>query len=63
MDDELLTPEDVERRAAEAGLSLKQVIERAGIAHTTFYRWRAGKHSPSIRVYRRILDALREGAV
>lgn len=61
--DELLSPEDVERRAAEAGLSLKQVIERAGIAHTTFYRWRSGKTTPSIKVYRRILDALRAEAV
>ena len=56
--DELLTPTDIERRADAAGLSIKDVCERAGIAHTTFYRWKAGKTEPTLDVYRRIRDAL-----
>lgn len=57
--EELLSPDDVERLAAEAGLSLKDVFDRAGIARTTFYRWKTGKNEPTLRVYRRIRDALR----
>lgn len=56
--DELLSPEDVERLAAERGIPLREVIARAGIAHTTFYRWKARKTEPTLDVYRRIRDAL-----
>jgi transcriptional regulator with XRE-family HTH domain len=57
--DELLTPADIERLAGEAGLTLKEVCARAGIAQSTFSRWRAGKTAPSIDVYQRLLAALR----
>lgn len=56
---ELLSPADIERLAAEAGIPLREVFARAGIAHTTFYRWKAGKTEPTLDVYRRIRDALR----
>lgn len=57
--DELLSPSDVERLAAEAGVSLPDLCGRAGISHTTFYRWKAGKTEPTLDVYRRIRDALK----
>lgn len=57
---ELLSPEDVERLAAAAGLSITTVCARAGISHTTFYRWKSGKTGPTLDVYRRIRDVLRE---
>ena len=57
--DTIWTPADVERQAAEAGISLKELCARAEISHTTFYRWRSGATSPSIDVYTRIIKALR----
>lgn len=60
--DELLSPSDVERLAAEAGLSVKDICVRARIAHTTFYRWKAGKTRPTLDVYERIRDVLRQAA-
>lgn len=57
-----MSPVDVERLATERGLSLKDLFVRAGISHTTFYRWRAGKTEPTLEVYRRIRDALHETA-
>ena len=57
--DSLLTPADIERLAEEAGLTLKEVCARAGIAQSTFSRWRAGKTVPSIDVYQRILAVVR----
>lgn len=59
IDDELLSPSDVERLAIEAGVSLPDLCSRAGISHTTFYRWKAGKTEPTLDVYRRIRDALK----
>jgi transcriptional regulator with XRE-family HTH domain len=50
----LLTPAEIEARAKEAGLSLAELCERAGIALSTFYRWRSGDTSPSVNVYRRL---------
>jgi transcriptional regulator with XRE-family HTH domain len=57
--DALLSPADVERLADEAGLSVAELCKRANIAHTTFYRWRIGRTSPSLDVYRRLYEALR----
>jgi transcriptional regulator with XRE-family HTH domain len=57
-DDTLLTAEEVERRAAEVGVSVKQLCARAGIAHTTFYRWKTGQTKPRIDVYERLRAAL-----
>jgi transcriptional regulator with XRE-family HTH domain len=59
MEGQLLSPADVERLAAQAGLTLKEVCSRAGIAQSTFSRWRAGKTSPTLDVYERLREALR----
>lgn len=55
----ILTAQEVERRAEAVGLSMASVCRRAGIAVSTFTRWRAGKTAPSIRVYERLIDATR----
>lgn len=55
----LLSAEDVERLAAEAGVPLKDIFEKADISHTTFYRWRKGDTRPTLDVYERIVNALR----
>lgn len=55
-----MSPEEIECQAAAAGLSLRELCARAGIAQSTFYRWRAGATEPQVRVYRRITDVLRE---
>jgi transcriptional regulator with XRE-family HTH domain len=60
--DRLLSAADVERLADEAGLSVAELCKRAKIAHTTFYRWRTGRTSPSLDVYCRLQDALRAAA-
>jgi transcriptional regulator with XRE-family HTH domain len=54
---ELLTPADIEARAKEAGLSLVELCDRAGIALSTFYRWRTGITEPRLDIYRRLKAA------
>jgi predicted transcriptional regulator len=53
----IFSPEEVERLAADAGLSITEFCELADIAHTTFYRWRAGK-APRLPTYQKIVDAI-----
>jgi transcriptional regulator with XRE-family HTH domain len=53
----LLTPLDLEQRAAAAGISTTEMCRRAGVAVSTFTRWKAGKTEPTLDVYRRLRDA------
>lgn len=55
---DLLTPSDIEAKAKEAGLSMKQVCARADIAQSTFWRWKNGMTEPTLDVYRRLRDAI-----
>ncbi|MDE2468211.1 MAG: helix-turn-helix transcriptional regulator [Bradyrhizobium sp.] len=61
-DADLLSPKEIERLAGERGMSLPELCRAAGISHTTFYRWKAGKTVPSIDIYKRICDALVQSA-
>lgn len=51
-------PAEIERRARECGLSIPRMCELAGTGNSTFYRWRAGVHSPNSRTMTRWLDTL-----
>lgn len=55
-----MSPSEMEKQAREAGLTLKELLVRASISHTTFYRWRTGRTQPQMRLYRRISEVLRE---
>ena len=57
--DALPTPAEIERRAKALGLGMPDVCRAAGIAPSTFYRWRAGDTCPSLDVCQRLLDATR----
>lgn len=55
---ELLSPSDVETLARDRGLSVAQLCAQAGVAHSTFTRWRAGKTEPTLDVYRRFVNVI-----
>jgi predicted transcriptional regulator len=54
---DVLTPAEIEAKAKAAGLSIGDLCRSAGIALSTFYRWRAGETSPTLDVYQRLRDA------
>jgi transcriptional regulator with XRE-family HTH domain len=54
---ELLTPDDIERMARNLGKTMPEVCDAAGVAYTTFWRWRTERSTPSIDVYRRLVKA------
>jgi len=56
----LLTPEEIKQRAKLVGLSLPDLCREAGIALSTWYRWRAGQHSPNIENYQRLVAIVTE---
>ena len=53
-----LTPSDVEEQARGAGLTIADVCHRAGIAASTFTRWKNGTTKPTLEVYERIRDVV-----
>ncbi|OUJ03177.1 hypothetical protein HK14_03160 [Acetobacter cibinongensis] len=53
----LLTPQQIEQAAKENGLSMQQVCVSAGVAFSTFTRWRQKKTEPRIGIYRRLVNA------
>lgn len=55
-----LSAEQIETLATSHGLSVLDLCRRAQVAHTSFYRWRAGQSQPTLEVYRRLITALRE---
>jgi transcriptional regulator with XRE-family HTH domain len=53
-----MTPEQIEAAAEIAGLSMAEVCRRAGIAQSTFGRWKNGRTEPTLDVYRRLCAAV-----
>lgn len=55
---QLLTPQEIESRAAEAGRTMTEVCRTAGVAPSTFTRWKAGQTEPTLGIYRRLVAAV-----
>lgn len=56
--DKLPTAEDIEARAKAASLSIAELCRQAGVAQSTFHRWRGEKTSPSVETVQRMLDVV-----
>ena len=55
---DVMTAPEIEALAWKAGLSMAEVCRRAGIAQSTFTRWKAGKTEPTLDAYRRLCHAV-----
>ena len=51
---------DFQARAKAAGLPMKAVCEKAGVAQSTFSRWKSGVMGPSYLTVQRLEEALAE---
>lgn len=49
---------EIQRRAEAASLDMAPVLADAGVAASTWYRWRTGKVGPNLSTLRRVQDAL-----
>ncbi|WP_159259991.1 helix-turn-helix transcriptional regulator [Komagataeibacter xylinus] len=54
-----LSADDVEAAAKRRGLTIPMLCSEAGVSHPTFYRWKAGAHTPTLKTYQKIIAALR----
>lgn len=57
-----LTADVIEARARARGMSMLEMCRAAGIAASTFTRWKAGKTEPTLGVYRRLCEVVGSGA-
>jgi len=57
------TPIDIEVLAVRAGLTMGEACKRAGIAHTTFSRWKHGAMQPTVKTVEKLLMALQPTGV
>jgi transcriptional regulator with XRE-family HTH domain len=56
--DSVLSPQGMEQRARDAGLSMVEVCNRAKIAHSTWSRWKRGRTTPLLAVYQRLIAVI-----
>lgn len=56
---DLLTAADLEALAKAKPISIAEVCRRAGVAESTFWRWKSGATEPTLGIYRRLLDVVR----
>lgn len=54
----IITHSDIERRACEAGISMRRICNRAGVSESTVVRWKYNRLSPRLIVVQKIVDAL-----
>ncbi len=54
--------QQIEARATQAGLSVTELCQKAGVARSTFTRWKAGTTSPTQRILKRLAQQLPEEA-
>jgi predicted transcriptional regulator len=52
--------EEIECRAKNSGISIEDLCKAAGVAPSTFYRWKSGDTSPTLITVERIFNAAEE---
>jgi predicted transcriptional regulator len=55
---DMLSADEIYARACSVGLTIEDLAYGAGVAPSTFVRWKAGKTSPTLDVYTRVVAAL-----
>lgn len=51
---------EIESLASTAGISIDDVLKRAGVATTTWWRWREGHFLPRLSTLRKVRSALND---
>jgi predicted transcriptional regulator len=60
---EMPTPDQIAEAALEKGLSIGALCRRADVDAAIFYRWKAGRSSPTMRTIQKMLDAINDAPV
>ncbi|WP_408871362.1 helix-turn-helix domain-containing protein [Acetobacter sp. A11-2] len=54
----IVSHSDIESEAKKAGISMRQICQRAGVSESTMVRWKYGRLSPRLVVVEKIINAL-----
>jgi hypothetical protein len=57
-----MTPTEIQKAANARKTSMRKILRAANVAASTWWRWKNGKHSPSLKTVTRIVDAVKGGA-
>jgi len=52
-----MNPKQIEHAAKTRGVRMSVILRAANVAHSTWWRWKQGKHSPSMETVERITKA------
>jgi transcriptional regulator with XRE-family HTH domain len=55
-----MTLKQIETTASQAGITMRELCQRAGIAHTTYWRWASGKSEPKQSKLAKLVQAAKE---
>jgi transcriptional regulator with XRE-family HTH domain len=55
-----MTLKQIETTASKAGITMRELCQRAGIAHTTYWRWASGKSEPKQSKLAKLVHAAKE---
>jgi transcriptional regulator with XRE-family HTH domain len=55
-----MTLKQIEDSASKAGITMRELCQRAGIAHTTYWRWASGKSEPKLSKLAKLIQAAKE---
>jgi transcriptional regulator with XRE-family HTH domain len=55
-----MTLKQIETTATKAGITMRDLCELAGIAHTTYWRWANGKSEPKQSKLAKLIQAAKE---
>ena len=58
MSENVFTAEEIEAQARAAGLSVAELCRRAGVAASSFYRWKADECGITLGSYAKFLDTI-----
>jgi hypothetical protein len=56
-----MSPKHIEKAAKKRGVKMSAILRKANVNHSTWWRWKHGKHSPLMKTVTRILDAVKGG--
>jgi hypothetical protein len=60
MMDDPIDPRALHERATAAGLTISEMCARAGIAESTFHRWKRGANAINVGIYKRLRAVVAE---
>jgi transcriptional regulator with XRE-family HTH domain len=55
-----MTLKQIEDSATKAGITMRELCSKAGIAHTTYWRWASGKSEPKQSKLAKLIQAAKE---